>query len=377
MASRFLDKTYKHFAKVTDPRVNRGANYSLTEMIFLTLCASIAGADSWADVERFGKAKLDWLRKFIPLEKGIPSHDTLGRVFARLDSVEFYAALQSWTNEIAGCLAGQTVAMDGKTLRGSFDSASAKSSLHSVSAWACGMRLCLGLTSVDSKSNEIPAVQELISLLDLQGAIVTADAMHCQKETAKALVAKGADYLLMVKGNQPTLQTELQEAIVEAFDLDRASIKRHHKSEINHGRNEFREVIVLPCPKDSPVFSQWDGLATIGTIYRSREISGKLEESCDTFITTLPCKVRNIAKRIRDHWSTENQQHYTLDVTFTEDSSRIRKGTGPEISSVFRRLALSILQQDTTVKDSIRGKRKRCGWDNEALARLLAGFSRG
>lgn len=375
MASTFLDQTYKHFEKITDPRLDRGGNHSLIDMIFLTLCATICGADSWADVERYGKSKLDWLRKFVPLEQGIPSHDTLGRVFARLDSIEFYAALQSWAKEIVGCLHGQTVAFDGKTLRGSFDSASAKSALHSVSAWACGLRLCLGLNSVDSKSNEIPAVQELIAMLDLEGAVATADAMHCQKETAKSLIDKKADYLLMVKGNQPTLQTELHEAIIRAFDNENAAMKRHHKSEMNRGREEFREVIVLPCPKDSPVFSDWVGIKTIGTIFRSRLINGKLEESSETFITSLPCKVRDITKRIRDHWSTENQQHHILDVTFTEDSSRIRKGAGPEISSVFRRLALSILQQDTTVKDSIRGKRKRCGWDNNALEHLISRFN--
>jgi predicted transposase YbfD/YdcC len=375
MASTFLDQTYKHFEKITDPRLDRGGNHSLIDMIFLTLCATICGADSWADVERYGKSKLDWLRKFVPLEQGIPSHDTLGRVFARLDSIEFYAALQSWAKEIAGCLHGQTVAFDGKTLRGSFDSASAKSALHSVSAWACGLRLCLGLNSVDSKSNEIPAVQELIAMLDLEGAVATADAMHCQKETAKSLIDKKADYLLMVKGNQPTLQTELHEAIIHAFDNENAAMRRHHKSEMNRGREEFREVIVLPCPKDSSVFSDWVGIKTIGTIFRSRLINGKLEESSETFITSLPCKVRDITKRIRDHWSTENQQHHILDVTFTEDSSRIRKGTGPEISSVFRRLALSILQQDTTVKDSIRGKRKRCGWDNGALEHLISRFN--
>jgi predicted transposase YbfD/YdcC len=375
MASTFLDQTYKHFEKITDPRTDRGANHSLIDMIFLTLCATICGADSWADVERYGNSKLDWLRKFVPLEFGIPSHDTLGRVFARLDSVEFYAALQSWAKEIAGCLHGQTVAFDGKTLRGSFDSASAKSALHSVSAWACGLRLCLGLNSVDSKSNEIPAVQELIAVLDLEGAVATADAMHCQKETARSLIDKKADYLLMVKGNQPTLQTELHDAIIQAFDKKNAAMRRHRKSEMNRGREEFREVIALPCPKDSPVFSDWIGIKTIGTIFRSRLVNGKLEESSETFITSLPCKVRDITKRIRDHWSTENQQHHILDVTFTEDSSRIRNGTGPEISSVFRRLALSILQQDTTVKDSIRGKRKRCGWDNRALEKLISRFN--
>lgn len=376
MATSFLERTYNHFEKVTDPRINRGENHSLIEMIFVTLCATICGADTWADIERYGIAKLDWLRKYVTLEFGVPSHDTFGRVFSRLDSIEFYAALQSWTNEIAGSLKGETVAFDGKTLRGSFDSASGKSALHSVSAWACGMRLTLGLTSVDEKSNEIPAVQELLKVLDLDGAVVTADAMHCQKETANAVIKKNADYVLVVKGNQPTLQDELHQAIIAAFDSGDPAMRRHHKKEINRGRIEYRDVNVLPCPQNSSVFSGWEGINTIGTIYRSREIDGVLEESSETFITSLPCKVRDITKRIRDHWSCENQQHYVLDVTFSEDSSRIRKGTGPEISSVFRRLALSLLQQDTTLKDSIRGKRKRCGWDNTALEQLIAGFER-
>ena len=376
MAKSLLQRTYKHFENVTDPRVNRGENHSLIEMIFVTLCATICGADSWADVERYGIAKLDWLRMYVPLQHGMPSHDTLGRVFSRLDSIQFYAALQNWTHEISGSLKGETVAFDGKTLRGSFDQASSRSALHSVSAWACGLRLCLGLTSVDEKSNEIPAVQELLILLDIEGAVVTVDALHCQKDTAKTVVDKKADYLMVVKGNQPTLQTELHETILKAFDSDKSAMRRHHKKEISHGRSEYREVVVLPCPQESPVFSGWAGIATIGTIFRSREINGKLEESSETFISSLPCKVRDITKRIRDHWSIENQQHYVLDVTFSEDSSRIRKGTGPEISSVFRRLALSVLQQDTSLKDSIRGKRKRCGWDNTALERLITSFRR-
>ena len=219
-------------------------------------------------------------------------------------------------------------------------------------------------------------MQELLKLLDLQGAVVTADAMHCQKETAKAVIDKHADYLLMVKGNQPSLQEELNLAIIEAFDDDNAAIRRHHKTQTSHGRQEHREVVVLPCPQNSAVFDQWPGIQTIGTIYRSRDINGKLEDSSEPFITSLPCKVRDISQRIRAHWGTENQQHYVLDVTFSEDSSRIRKVTGPEISSVFRRLALGLLQQDTTLKDSIRGKRKRCGWDNTALERLIQRFQR-
>lgn len=375
MSTSFASRTCKHFEKITDPRINRGKNHPLLEMVFLTLCATICDANSWMDVERYGNTKLEWLRGFFPFDRGIPSHDTLGRVFSHLDSVEFYAALQSWVNDIVDSLQDQTVAVDGKTLRGSFDAASGQSALHSVSAWACGLRMCLGLNSVGDKSNEIPAVQQLIAMLDLEGATVTADAMHCQKETAKAIREKEADYILFVKGNQPSLEAELRQAITDALDNDDKTLRRHSKSERNRNRDETREVVILPCPA-TPVFAQWKDAQTIGIIYRTREINGKIEEESEAFISSRPCKVRDLAKRIREHWGIENSQHHVLDVTFAEDSSRIRKGNGPEISSVFRRLALTILQRDTTIKDSIRGKRKRCGWDNSALEALIACFSR-
>jgi predicted transposase YbfD/YdcC len=376
LSSTFVSQTYKHFEKITDPRINRGANYPLMEMIFLTLCATISDANGWADVERYGKAKIDWLRKFFPFEFGIPSHDTLGRVFSRLDSVAFYSALQCWANDMAISIKGQTVAVDGKTLRGSYDTQSSQSAFHLITAWACGLRMCIAAKSVDSKSNEIPAVQQLIEQLDLKGAVVTADAMHCQKETAELIVKKEADYILQVKGNQPSLQTALNDAITQALeDDDTTTTRTHHKKEINRDRTEYRETVVMPCPKGNEIFASWKSIQTIGMTYRSRIINGKTEEFVSTFITSLPCKVRDIASRVRQHWGIENSQHYVLDVTFSEDSSRIRKGAGPEIASAFRRLALNILQQDTSMKDSIRGKRKRCAWDNSAIETLLASFS--
>ena len=375
MSSSFVSRTCTHFEEITDPRINRGANYPLMEMIFLTLCATICDADGWADVERYGKAKLDWLRKFFPFEFGIPSHDTLGRVFSRLDTVAFYAALQSWTSDFASSIKGQTVAFDGKTVRGSFDAATSQSAFHLITAWACGLRLCIAVKSVDSKSNEIPAVQQLIEQLDLAGSVVTADAMHCQKVTAELIIEKEADYILQVKGNQPSLQTALNDVITQALEQDDSTTRTHRKKEINRNRTEYRETVVMPCPKGCEIFGSWKGIQTIGMTYRSRIIGGRTEEFVSTFITSLPCKVRDIAKRIRQHWGIENSQHYVLDVTFSEDSSRIRKGSGPEIASAFRRLALNILQKDTSIKDNIRGKRKRCAWDNSAIEKLLASFS--
>jgi predicted transposase YbfD/YdcC len=234
--------------------------------------------------------------------------------------------------------------------------------------------MCIALKSVADKSNEIPAVQQLIDMLDLQGAVVTADAMHCQTETAEKIMAKEADYVLMVKGNQETLHTELQDTILQAFDDENPNLRCHRKQEKNRNRQEFREVSVLPVPANSPMHQRWAGIQTMGSIYRRREINGRLEESQEYFISSLPCKVRAMGKHLRSHWGIENSQHYVLDVTFTEDASRIRRGNGPEVTSVFRRLALNILQRDTSSKGSIRGKRKLCGWDERSFERLIAAF---
>ena len=376
MAATFTGKVYKHFEDVTDPRVERITNHELIEMIFIALCAAICDANTWADVERFGKAKVDWLRKYIRLENGVPSHDTFSRVFARLDTSEFNAALQAWALDLAGCLRDQTVAVDGKTLRHSFDKAAEQAPLHSVTAWASGLKLCLGALAVDSKSNEIPAVQNLIELLDLRGSIVTADAMHCQKQTCQGIIDREADYILFVKGNQRKLLESIQDLLFDAIDDKqlRAKMRTHSEEGRNRNRDEFRQTVTMPCPSDHPVFSAWPGIKTIGQVVRHREVDGKLSEESAYFISSRGPQVRDMAKRLRSHWSIENSQHHVLDVTFSEDASRIRKGNGPEISSIFRRLALNILQQDSSIKDSIRGKRKRCGWDERTFDRLLQAF---
>lgn len=375
MAVAFVERICNHFEKVTDPRVNRGTNYPLIEMVFVALCGAICDCNTWTDVADFGEAKLAWFRKCLPFEKGIPSHDTFTEVFARLDTIEFYAALESWAQELARSLKGETVAFDGKVLCGSFDAATGQSALHSVSAWACGLKMCLALESVAEKSNEIPAVQQLIDLLDLSGAVVTADALHCQCQTAEKIVAKDADFVLLVKGNQETLPAAVQQALGQAFEEESPRLRRCRTSEKNRDRQETREVAAIPVPKDSEVFRRWPGVKTIGGIYRCRELHGKLEEAQVFFISSLPCRVRALSKHLRLHWGIENSQHHVLDVAFTEDSSRIRKGNGPEITSVFRRLALNILQRDTSLKGTIRRKRKRCGWDEAAFEQLLAGFN--
>lgn len=371
---------YNSFERITDPRVDRGSNHDLLEMIFVALTAAICGADGWADVERFAKAKIDWFRRYIDLKYGVPSHDTFGRVFSRLDTGEFLASMHDWVDRFATSLRGQGVAIDGKTLRGSFDQASGQSALHTITAFATESKLILRQLSVDDKSNEIPTVPMLLELLDLAGAVVTLDAMHCQKETAKAIINAEADYVLTVKRNQEKLYAKLLELFTGYGEQDYKvkGLRAKTTVEKSHGRTERRVCYCIKVP-DEECFSGWEGIQSIGMIYRHREHrarTGEISEHDETsfFISSLPPKVKSLGGFLREHWGIENSQHYVLDVTFSEDASRIRNGSAPDISAAFRRMALNILRQDTTLKDSIRGKRLRAGWDETVLDKIYAGF---
>lgn len=368
----------KHFEKVTDPRANRGNNHSLIEMIFLALTATICGAQGWADVERFAKSKLKWFLQHVRLTHGVPSHDTFGRVFSRLDTGEFLTAMHAWVDAFATSLRGQGVAIDGKTLRGSFDRAAGQTALHTITAFACDMRVCLRQMSVDEKSNEIPAVPELLKLLELSGATVTLDAMHCQVATAQAISDAEADYILVVKKNQETLYNHLADRFIEYADkgYEVEGLRRHTTIEKSHGREERREYYCIAAPSGDDVLARWPGIRSIGMVYRQRQTGDKLHEETNFVISSHPPKVKMLSQHIRGHWAIENTQHWVLDVTFAEDASRIRKGSSPEISAAFRRMALNILQRDTTLKETIRGKRLRAGWDDEVLDAIYAGFSK-
>jgi len=364
-----------YFVDLTDPRKDRGRNHLLLDMVALVLCGTICGANSWADIERFAKAHRDWFARFLELPNGIPSHDTLGRVFRHLDTQQFQKCLAKWVEQLQLSLAGTTVALDGKTLRGSHDRAAGRSPLHVVNAWASHVNFCLGQITVDDKSNEIPAVRELLEILNLKGAVVTADAMHCQKATAKKIIEQEADYVLQVKDNQPKLLQRLESIFEDhaASGFQCKDVRRSATIENNRGRQETRTCVVCPAPAD--LKAQWPGLQTIGVMCRTRVLNdGTQQSEVNYFISSLPPRVRVHMKHLRNHWRIENTLHHTLDVTFAEDASRIRKGNGPEIISVFRRLALSILKSDTTVKDNVRGKRLTAGWDLDKLKGILLAF---
>ena len=364
-----------YFVDLTDPRKDRGRNHCLVEMVALALCGTICGADSWADIERFSKAHPGWFRQFLELKNGVPSHDTFGRVFRRLDTDEFLRCITTWIREWNFELEKSCVAIDGKTLRGSHDVAVDQKPLHVVSAWANKVKVCLGQVSVDHKSNEIPAVRELLDLLELEGAVVTMDAMHCQKKTLRMIRARGADYLVQVKDNQPKLHARLRDEFDRLGETNFTAkrLRQHSKTERNRGRRETRTCMVYPAPAD--VKQLWPDVQTIGIMHRARELKDGTESSESTvFISSLAPKVREHVKYLREHWSIENELHHTLDVTFTEDASRIRKDNGPEISSAFRRLSLSILKQDTTINDNVRGKRLTAGWDLDKLQGMITAF---
>ncbi len=367
----------KHFANLTDPRMERTRRHVLEDMLVLALCGMMANANTWVDIERFGKAKLPFLRRFLELPNGIPSHDTLGRVFAKLDPAALLVCLQSWLADLRATLGGTHVALDGKTLRGSHDGDQRPNALHLVSAWASEARLFLGQVAVSGKSNEITALPLLIELLDLEGDVVTIDAMGCQKDIAKAIIDKKADYVLAVKDNQPTLHEALQETFIRWADADytEPSLRRWRTVDEDHGRRETRDYFIAAVPKDLPGAEDWAGLKSIGVVLRTREEGDHISEEFAYYIGSIPAQVKQFARVVRGHWGIETTLHWSLDVTFTEDHSRVRKDRGPENLAMLRRLVMSVLQQDTSCKASLRGKRLIAGWDEEALLKILTAFS--
>jgi predicted transposase YbfD/YdcC len=365
------------FENLTDPRMERTKRHSLLEIIILAVCGTLGNANGWADIERYGKTKLSFFRTFLELPNGIPSHDTFGRVFALLDPAGLMACIQQWLDALGAAVAGEVIAIDGKTLRGSFDTAAGKNPLHLVSAWACEARLTLGQVAVDAKSNEITAIPLLLELLDLKGCVVTIDAMGCQKDIASGIRAREADYVLAVKNNQPTLYQKIQEAFLAHAENDYTDplLKRFKTVERNHGRIETREYFIAAAPDELVRDGEWQDVRSIGMVCRTREINGEETAEIVYYVSSLPTKVKQFAKAVRSHWGIENHLHWSLDVIFAEDQSRARKDHSPLNLGMLRRLALSILRKDTSVKDNLRGKRLRAGWDDQVLLTILTGFS--
>lgn len=376
-AATLLELFTPFFADLTDPRLERTKRHQLLDIVILAVAATLGGANGWVDIARFAEAKLAFFRQFLDLPNGIPSHDTFGRVFAALDPAALLLCIQNWLASFRTSLAGTVVPIDGKTLRGSFDTAAGKNPLHLVSAWAADARLLLGQVAVDAKSNEITAIPLLLKLLDLEGAIVTIDAMGCQKEIAAAIRDREADYVLALKENQPTVCQEVHEAFLAHAEADFTDpkLRRLKTVERGHGRQETREYFMAPVPPGLTGAEEWKDLRSIGMVVRTRVVNEETSEEVAYYLSSLRPKVKTLAKAVREHWGIENRLHWSLDVIFAEDQSRVRKDNAPGNLGLLRRLALSILQQDTSCKENLRGKRLLAGWNEELLLQILTGFS--
>ncbi len=357
---------------VADPRVNRGKRHQLSDILVIALCGFIAGCEGWVDVESFGRSKQKWFEKFLDLPNGIPSHDTFGRVFALLDPQQLARVLRQFVQAVVGSLHGETVAIDGKTLRRSGESTTGQEALHLVSAWATERGVVLGQVATADHSNEITTVPVLLQLLNVRGAIVTIDAMGCQKAIARQVRDQGADYVLAVKGNQKNLEDAIQSYLGRGHsNVPRSKLTTNEK---NHGRTDQRTYTAMAAPK--VVRSAWPDAQSIVRVCRDTiNGDGKKTKEVRHFISSLPANVKRLASAIRGHWGIENGLHWSLDVTFNEDQSRIRQGHAAENAALLRRLALSILKQDTRYSNSLRGKRLRAGWETSTLEHFMTIFA--
>jgi predicted transposase YbfD/YdcC len=361
----------KLFSQINDHRVNRRRRHKLLDILFIALCATIGGADDCLAIEVWGRARLDWLKQYLELPNGIPSHDTFNRVFQALDPQQFLQCFRQWVQPLCDSLGLKLIAIDGKTARATVDRKHKKNPLHVVSAWASEAHLLLGQVAVDQKSNEITAVPRLLQLLDLHGAIVTLDALCCQKEIAATIRDRGGDYLLAVKGNQD----HLEEDVMAAFEAEEAkvhncisSVTRHERG---HGRIETRVVQTMPVPATVRNQEEWQDLKTVGRVTRMYQEKGEEKSDVRYFISSAASKAKLFGEAVRAHWGVENGLHWTLDMYFGEDRHRGRTGNAAENLALLRRWVLSLLRQDTTVKGSVPKKRYQATLDVEILEKIL------
>lgn len=366
-----------HFEKLPDPRVARTREHKLVDIVVIAICAIICGAEGWTDIENFGNRKYAWLKTFLELPNGIPSHDTFGRVFALLDPQEFQTSFVEWVQMICQITHGQVIALDGKCLLGSSDAILGKRAIYMVSAWASENHLVLGQRKVDNKSNEITAIPELLKILAIAGCIVTIDAIGTQTKIAKAIIESGADYLLSVKENQGYLYEDLE----KLFEYDeRQNFKDapyEHAKTINkgHGRIEIRE-----CWCTSNVeylhylrgYEKWEKLQSIVKVVCTRMNNNQETRQVRYYISSLKSEAKRLLAVSRHHWGIENELHWVLDIALNEDLSRVRKDHAPANLAVLRHIALNLLKQEKTAKGGIHAKQLQAAWDQDYLLRVLA-----
>lgn len=362
-----------HFGLLADPRREHRRRHHLLDILTIAICAVICNADTWEDVELWGQANEKWLKTFLELPGGIPSHDTFNRVFRLLDPQSLQDCLVNWMAALHVENGLKIIAIDGKSLRGSFDKASCKSALHLVSAWATENSISLGQVAVADKSNEITAIPGLLKIIDVSGALVTIDAMGCQKDIAADIRVQQGDYILALKDNQPTLAAAVIDRFAQGIETNFAGLdyETFTATDKSHGRIDQRTCEVLRNVTGLPGQGDWVDLKTIVCITRISECRGQETSEVRYFISSASGSAELFARAIKDHWKIETTLHWTLDVTFREDASRLRKDHGPQNLALLRRIAVSLLKNETSIKASIKGKRLLAGWDQSYLLKIL------
>jgi len=373
-----LGSIVKHFSKVKDPRIDRSKRHQLLDILIIAICGVICGADSWVDIELFGKTKIAWLKSFLKLPNGIPSHDTFGRVFAAIDPEEFESSFMEWVQAINELTQGQVIAIDGKQLRGSHDKQAGKSAIYMVSAWATENQLVLGQRKVDDKSNEITAIPKLLKLLEIKGCIVTMDAIGTQTKIAQRIVDQGGDYILGVKENQGRLYEDIHDLFEDNQRFNYEDVPHSYAKTVNkdHGRIEIRQCWTIAAPEylaNIRNLQRWAGIQTLVMILSERRIGDVVEVQDRYFISSLESDANKILQAKRSYWGIENRLHWVLDIAFNEDHSRVRKDNAPQNFAILRHMALNLLKQEKTAKGSIKSKRLQCGWNVDYLLKVLAG----
>jgi len=380
--SASLEQLRERFTSLQDPRVERTKLHQLLDIITIAICAVICGADDWSEIELFGHAKEGFFKSFLALPNGIPSHDTFNRVFGRLNPEQFQKCFLEWVQELVKGSGGQVkgvVAIDGKRVCGSRDTPNGKGAIQMVSAWAQENGMVLGQVKVDDKSNEITAIPALLELLDLEGCIVTIDAMGCQKEIATAISEGGGDYVLALKGNQSVLHQDVITTFSEGLDTKFKGIRHqtHETIEKGHGRIETRRYFLVDDPLYMKYLDQrekWSGLCSIGMVEAEREIDGVISQDRRYYLCSLS-SVREFAHAARGHWGIENGLHWVLDMAFREDHNRTRSDHSAHNFAILRHIALNLLKAEKSVKVGVKGKRLNCGWDHDYLFKVLLGPS--
>ena len=362
-----MDNPLKYFAELRDPRVERNREHLLEEILLIAIAAVLSGAESWNDMAEYGEDKREWLKTFLALPGGIPSHDTFNRVFAALDPEEMEKGFVAWVSSIAKLTAGEVVAIDGKSLRGTRETGK-KTLVHMVSAWAEGNGLVLGQRKIDEKSNEITAIPKLLDALELAGTVVTIDAMGCQRSIAAKIVEKKADYVLAVKDNQGLLAEQVRDSFL-LLKSDAVA----EEIDCGHGRVEQRKCSVITDLSLIEKASEWASLQGLVRIESERyhKATGKTEREIRYYITSLRADAVRLNSVIRQHWGIENKLHWVLDVGFGEDLDRKRVGHSAQNFSVLNRIALNLLKQDKSSKRGVKGKRLKAAWNHPCLLKLL------